>query len=120
LERSLPILSLGKKCIISGDKQQLQPTDFFQSSLKDEYEEVYDAEDEMCASGIDDIQDSESLLMYIEKKYRNIMLDYHYRSVKRELIQFSNVCFYDGKLVVANNPNDNQPGIEVFHVEKGK
>jgi len=119
LERSLPILYLGDICIISGDKQQLQPTDFFQAKLKEEYEDTFDESDEIIDSGLEDIEDSGSLLEFTEKKFRNIMLNYHYRSSKRELIQFSNVCFYDGKLVIANSPSNNLPGIEVIEVKNG-
>ncbi|MDR2369018.1 MAG: hypothetical protein LBD63_00105 [Mycoplasmataceae bacterium] len=116
LERALPILYLGNTRIISGDKQQLQPTDFFQSKLKEEYEETYSDDDASVINDTSDIQDSNSLLEYVEKKYHIEMLTYHYRSSKRELIQFSNVVFYDGQLVVANSPKDNKPGIEIVDV----
>jgi superfamily I DNA and/or RNA helicase len=118
LERALPILFLGKKCIISGDKQQLQPSDFFQSKLIEEYEETYSKDDdEYLENSLSEIEDSGSLLEFVEKKYINKMLNYHYRSSRRELIQFSNVVFYNGKLIIASEPKDNVPGIEVINVK---
>jgi superfamily I DNA and/or RNA helicase len=81
---------------------------------------LYDENDQSYIStGLSELQDSNSLLEYIEKKFKNIMLNYHYRSTKRELIEFSNICFYDGNLVVANSPTEKKVGIEVIEVEKG-
>ncbi|MDR2835100.1 MAG: hypothetical protein LBV69_02710 [Bacteroidales bacterium] len=119
LERSVPILFLGKINIISGDQKQLQPSDFFQGKMKDEYEDTYvEGEDDQILD-FSDIEDSSSLLAFTEKKFHKTMLTYHYRSQKRELIEFSNAVFYDRNLIVANTPKDNQLGIEVKTIVDG-
>jgi superfamily I DNA and/or RNA helicase len=65
--------------------------------------------------GLDYINESGSLLEYFDQKFDNHLLTYHYRSLKSELIEFSNIVFYDGKLVCANQlTSDNQVGIEVI------
>jgi superfamily I DNA and/or RNA helicase len=118
LERSLPLLSIGRKIIISGDLKQLQPSDFFQSKLIEEYENCYETEDQYYDSGLQDIEDSSSLLEFVSKKYNSLMLNYHYRAIKRELMQFSNICFYDGHLVVANqNGSGDKIALELVEVE---
>jgi superfamily I DNA and/or RNA helicase len=117
LERSLPIVYLGDKIIISGDKQQLQPSDFFAARVKEEYEETYKEGEDDLIQNFEDIEDSESLLSFMEKKFHQTMLMYHYRSSKRELIQFSNAVFYKNKLIVSDSPKNNEPGIECIEVD---
>ncbi|MDR2654135.1 MAG: hypothetical protein LBB39_02400 [Mycoplasmataceae bacterium] len=119
LERSIPMLYLAEKSIISGDKQQMPPSSFFMSTIEEEYVGFNDKVEDYIKDSFEEYDNAASLLEYVEKKYENIMLNYHYRSTKTELIQFSNVCFYGGGLVVADSSKDNKLGIELIEVEDG-
>jgi hypothetical protein len=116
LERAMPLLYLAKTMVISGDKQQMPPYNYFKAGLKEEMDDDEEEDEEINH----DVQESESLLEYIEKKIPNVMLKYHYRSSKTELIQFSNVAFYNGELIIANSPKDKEIGIELVEVKEGK
>lgn len=91
-----PSILKGKKRIISGDKQQLAPSNYFQlsSDLDEEY-----SEDETNL-----LFDNESLIDFMEKKEHNQkQLNFHYRSNHFNLIQFSNHHFYSNNLIFQSN-----------------
>ena len=92
MEDSLASIVRGKQIIISGDKQQLPPSDFFKANnVLDDEDEDYD--DEIEAEG-------RSVLEIMGKtNMETISLQWHYRSRDESLIHFSNVNFYGGKLV---------------------
>jgi superfamily I DNA and/or RNA helicase/very-short-patch-repair endonuclease/transcription elongation GreA/GreB family factor len=110
LEDTFPALLRGKIKVISGDSQQMPPSNFFQggSALLNPTEEDY--EEEQTASEIQtsnrntnnslDLADSESLLVYAENcNYKQSYLKVHYRSNHPHLIDFSNHAFYGKRLI---------------------
>lgn len=110
LEDTFPALIRGKIKVVSGDSQQMPPSNFFQggTSVLNPTEE--DFEEEMSASEIQtanrntnnslDLADSESLLVYAENcSYKQSYLKVHYRSQHPHLIDFSNHAFYGKRLI---------------------
>jgi superfamily I DNA and/or RNA helicase/very-short-patch-repair endonuclease len=107
LEDSFSALIRGKIKIISGDSQQMPPSNFFQGSSilinptedEDNFEEDEENQIEKQNNSID-LANSESLLVYAENcNYKQSYLDVHYRSQHPDLIQFSNNAFYEGRLI---------------------
>ncbi len=96
LEDTYSSLLRGKTKIISGDKHQMPPSNFFGNDVllwSDENQEGDINTDDFLAG-------SKSLLEFAEdSKYKNIYLDYHYRSLHPNLIQFSNHAFYQSRLM---------------------
>jgi len=110
LEDTFPALLRGKIKVVSGDSQQMPPSNFFQggTALISPTEEDY--EEEQTASEIQisnrnvnnslDLADSESLLVYAENcNYKQSYLKVHYRSQHPHLIDFSNHAFYGKRLI---------------------
>jgi len=83
-ERGIPALFRGKQVVIAGDSQQLKPGDFYQTRWQEEGEEPETEVD--------------SLLELASRYLASVQLQGHYRSQSHELIQFSNIHFYGGKL----------------------
>lgn len=111
LEDTYPSLIRGKIKIVSGDSQQMPPSNFFQggSALLNPQEED-DVDEESTAAEISttrhqtltslDLADSESLLLYAENSnYKQSYLKVHYRSQHPGLIDFSNNAFYGKRLL---------------------
>lgn len=99
IERTVPAISRGKSVIICGDSKQLRPTLFFESRYDESDEDVeVEVEQESALT-------ETSLLDYAttSNKYVSNMLSYHYRCHYKELINFSNYAFYEGKLTFATN-----------------
>ncbi|MDZ4840150.1 MAG: AAA domain-containing protein, partial [Bacteroidota bacterium] len=112
LQDTIPAFLRGKYKIVSGDSQQMPPSNYFGASIdveidedEDDVEEVVDgAETDTNAkptkSELDRILDSESLLDFSSKiGFESLMLRVHYRSQHPDLIQFSNYAFYGGNLI---------------------
>jgi AAA domain/Protein of unknown function (DUF4011) len=104
-ERGLPAMMRGKQVVVAGDSQQLQPSDLYQIRWSEE-EEFPDIE-------------VESLLQLAERYLPTVYLQGHYRSQKPELIEFSNIHFYKGRLQML--PDYKQaiskiPAIDFFQV----
>ena len=92
MEDSLASIVRGKQIIISGDKQQLPPSDFFKANnVLDDEDEDYDEEIEAEGRSVLEIMGKTNM--------ETISLQWHYRSRDESLIHFSNVNFYGGKLV---------------------
>ena len=94
LERGVPAMQRARRIVVAGDHMQLRPS----------------------AVGFARYEDSEggSLLDSARSRFRSFMLDHHYRSLRSELIAFSNRAFYDGRLRVAPDPGlTGTPPIEV-------
>ncbi|MDE7112074.1 MAG: hypothetical protein K2N92_00590, partial [Malacoplasma sp.] len=89
-----------------GDDKQLKPTDFFTS--RDDEEE----------SEIDDLDQQESLLDRAKSSsWNELMLQNHYRSQSKELIEFSSNYIYDKKLNYASkNGKQNFKALKVINV----
>ena len=85
-----------KRAIVVGDSQQLPPTDFFMSVVR-----------ELEDDGIEETQtgDIESLLKLMwAKGAQSNMLRWHYRSQHESLVEFSNRKFYDSRLNIFPSP----------------
>ena len=92
LEDTYSSLLRGKTKIISGDKHQMPPSNFFGN------ETIFWNEEEESAE--DFLAESKSLLEYAgDANYKSSYLDYHYRSLHPNLIQFSNHAFYQSRLI---------------------
>ena len=99
-------IARGKSAIIVGDEKQLPPTRFFEADTSDE----------------DDffIEDGESVLsdclnISMPKKY----LTWHYRSKDESLIAFSNVEYYDNKLLTFPSPKSINSSISFRYCKDG-
>ncbi len=99
--------------VIAGDNKQLPPTTFFQKKIEpgeDEDEDLGDAE-----SFLDDC-----LGLHMPETY----LEWHYRSRHESLIAFSNMMFYDNKMLTFPSPNDQEARVTLRFIqgtyEKGK
>ncbi len=112
LEDTFPALLRGKIKVVSGDSQQMPPSNFFQggtallSPTEEDYEEEQTASEAQKSASIRhannslDLADSESLLVYAENcNYKQSYLKVHYRSQHPYLIDFSNHAFYGKRLI---------------------
>ena len=101
---AMPMLFRGKTAVIAGDKQQMPPADFFAFSDADE---DYESEEELptgpppliAADGVYRLLDAADDALSAGSQSRLSLL-VHYRSERKELIDFSNHAFYEGKLII--------------------
>ncbi|MCC6582456.1 MAG: DUF4011 domain-containing protein [Chitinophagales bacterium] len=94
LEDTYTSLLRGKTKIISGDKHQMPPSNFFGNDV------LFWNENEEETTAEDFLAESKSLLEYADDaNYKSSYLDYHYRSLHPDLIQFSNHAFYQSRLI---------------------
>ncbi|PZV98726.1 DEAD/DEAH box helicase [Metamycoplasma auris] len=107
IEKGIPILYLGKRKVLAGDSQQMQPTRWFSATYN------FDEED--------DFGSIESLLDYaLARGVYSILLDKNYRSKKATLMTFSSKHFYQSKLDVIDDYElslSKTKAIEVFNVD---
>lgn len=125
---ALPLLYRSKSAFISGDTKQMPPSDFFMS-LGDDTNIDEDNEEEESESIANKNRlipaDGEYCLLEaaeysVQKDNPNhAMLSVHYRSEFKELIDFSNHAFYDGKLIAASS-NKKLPYIIKAPIELNK
>ncbi|MEM3388225.1 MAG: DUF3320 domain-containing protein [Thermoproteota archaeon] len=102
-----PILR-GAQLIVAGDDKQLPPTRFFQADI--DFDE--ESEEEGIEEPLESILD-ECLAL---PGFKRVLLKWHYRSKKEELIAFSNNYFYEGELVTFPSPDAREaPGAIEFH-----
>ncbi len=119
IEYALPTLYRGKTAVVSGDEKQLPPTSFFHSKVESDEAEIFDGElpdEDLSEEELEEyetiwnrreIKDCPDLLALGRSSVPNTMLQIHYRSVYRELIEFSNSAFYRGELnVPARHPDE--------------
>ena len=97
-------IARGRNVIVVGDPKQMPPTDFFSTSTYDE--EHADKED--LESILDDC-----LALSIPSKH----LLWHYRSKHESLIAFSNVKYYDNRLLTFPSPDDLTTKVRFRHVD---
>jgi superfamily I DNA and/or RNA helicase len=98
-ERGIPAMYRARQVMVTGDSQQLSPSDLYQLRWEDEEDESMDLE-------------ADSLLDLSEKYLMKVQLSSHYRSRSVELIDFSNIHFYkrtlrllpDSQLLNASEP----------------
>ncbi|TPQ52723.1 histidine kinase, partial [Prosthecomicrobium hirschii] len=112
VEHALPALYRGEVLVVSGDEKQMPPTSFFSSKVENDEADVVDedepedgATDAEREAQIDtwnrrDIKDCPDLLHLAREMLPKAMLEIHYRSAYRELIDFSNASFYGSRLNV--------------------
>jgi very-short-patch-repair endonuclease len=88
-------IARGKQLVVVGDPKQLPPTNFFNKS----------SDSDSDATGDDHVEDLESILDECLGAGMNRMsLQWHYRSRHESLITFSNVSYYDSRLVTFPSP----------------
>ncbi len=112
VEYALPTLYRSKTMVVSGDEKQMPPTAFFTSRVENDEADVFDGEEadpdatETEREALEEtwnrreIKDCPDLLQLAKGVLPSTTLQIHYRSVYRELIQFSNAAFYSGRLSV--------------------
>ena len=114
VENAVAAIYRGKRVVISGDSKQLPPTTFFGSTVVDEDEDTIleeivgqDADFETAESrkrfaiaNRRHIKDCQDLLALSQGVLPERPLTVHYRSEYRELIEFSNAAYYEGRLNV--------------------
>lgn len=96
-------IARGRNVIVVGDPKQMPPTNFFSTNIYDE--ENADKED--LESILDDC-----LALSIPSKH----LLWHYRSKHESLIAFSNVKYYDNRLLTFPSPDDLTTKVHFQHV----
>lgn len=101
---ALPMLFRAKHAVIAGDRQQMPPAGFFAySDAEDEdgNEDEIDGELDplVAASGVYRLLDASDNALPAGSQSRLSLL-VHYRSERKELIDFSNHAFYEGKLII--------------------
>jgi hypothetical protein len=119
VEYALPTLFRSRAMIVSGDEKQMPPTNFFASRVESDEAEVFEGHESEEDAGEEEreavaetwnrreIKDCPDLLQLAKTVIPSTTLQIHYRSVYRELIQFSNASFYVNRLSVpARHPAD--------------
>jgi DNA polymerase III delta prime subunit len=119
IEYALPTLYRSKDMIVSGDEKQMPPTAFFTSRVENDEAEIFEGEvlDDNASEeereefaeiwNRREIKDCPDLLQLAKVVLPTTTLKVHYRSVYRELIQFSNASFYANDLSVpARHPDE--------------
>lgn len=88
-------IARGKQLVVVGDPKQLPPTNFFNKSSDPESE----------GAGPEQVDDLESILdECLGAGMNRLSLKWHYRSRHESLITFSNVNYYDSRLVTFPSP----------------
>ncbi|MFL5729565.1 MAG: DEAD/DEAH box helicase, partial [Cytophagaceae bacterium] len=86
-ERGIPAMYRARQVLITGDSQQLSPSDLYQLRWEEDEEEKENMDLE-----------ADSLLDLAAKYLMKVQLTGHYRSRSIELIDFSNIHFYKNTL----------------------
>ncbi len=98
IEAAIPSIYRGARVVVAGDNKQLRPTSgFVRRYLGDD---SFDYNMDLSTQAALEV---ESLLDLAAAKYQRVNLSYHYRSNSSELIDFSNMAFYENKLQIAPN-----------------
>ena len=88
-------IARGKQLVVVGDPKQLPPTNFFNKSTDSDSD----------GAGPEQVDDLESILdECIGSGMNRLSLKWHYRSRHESLITFSNVNYYDSRLVTFPSP----------------
>ena len=103
---AIPMLFRANRALIAGDRQQMPPSDFFAFSSDDVDGADGENNDEDLAR--DGVAPAEGLYRLLDAADESLgatspnrqQLEVHYRSARKELIDFSNHAFYDGKLII--------------------
>lgn len=114
IENSIPAIYRSKSVVIAGDDKQLQPNDLYKVKVDDSLDSD-EVEESVYESNL--ILEAKSLLELAKYRYDNITLNYHYRSMYEELINFSNYAFYNGKIEVVPNINNNKDSSPIERIK---
>ncbi|AUD03143.1 AAA domain-containing protein [Spirosoma pollinicola] len=109
-ENGAPAMARGKQVVITGDNQQLRPSDLYRTRLDDA-----EPDDETPAA-----LEVESLLELAAQQLPQMSLTEHYRSRSLDLITFSNTHFYQNKLSLLphfDDINRHEPAIRYMNVK---
>jgi very-short-patch-repair endonuclease len=88
-------IARGKQLVVVGDPKQLPPTNFFNKS----------SDSDLDGAGPEQVDDLESILdECLGAGMNRLSLKWHYRSRHESLITFSNVNYYDSRLVTFPSP----------------
>lgn len=115
LERAYPLLYRAKVKIVAGDQKQLRPSSYFTSRNNIDYDDEQEIESSVS---LEDFDAEESLLdRAVLSSWNQTILQNHYRSLHKDLIQFSSEYIYDNKLnyASANLAESKDLGIEVVN-----
>ena len=114
VEKGIPAIYRAKRVVIAGDPKQLRPSSLGMGRID---EDDFFEEDEVLRNVT---YDAKSLLDLARYKYKEALLNYHYRSKYQELVEFSNHAFYAGKLIVSpNSETPIEPPISYLYVKEG-
>lgn len=108
-EQGIPAMARGKQVIVTGDNQQLRPSDLYRARLDE------DTDDDSPAA-----LEVESLLELVAQYLPQVSLTEHYRSRSLDLITFSNRHFYQDKLQLLPHFSDlsrHEPAIRYLNVQ---
>lgn len=97
-------IARGKSIVIVGDPKQMPPTSFFQAQAV--------SEDEAELDDMDSILD-DCIALSMPSHY----LTWHYRSRHESLISFSNINYYDGRLMTFPSVDDRASHVEFVSIE---
>jgi superfamily I DNA and/or RNA helicase/very-short-patch-repair endonuclease len=114
-EDALGAVARGGQLIVVGDREQLPPSTFFERQFEADPDE--DAADDVSA-----VEEQESILDVARALYHPPrQLRWHYRSRHDSLIAFSNMEFYNNRLLVFPSPSlkSGREGIQFRHVADG-
>ncbi len=119
IEYALPTLFRSRTMIVSGDEKQMPPSSFFAARIESDEAEAFEGDDGDEDAGEEEreaiaetwnrreIKDCPDLLQLAKTVLPSTTLQIHYRSIYRELIQFSNASFYVNRLSVpARHPEE--------------
>lgn len=124
LEDTFPSLVRGRIKVISGDKHQMPPSNYFSSDISvdsnDFLSDTSTKTDNFDKTNPLYLAESESLLEFGNNLNPNRVhtsyLDFHYRSYHPDLINFSNAAFYGSRLIALPAKNNYKP-LRFFHLE---
>ena len=108
---AIPMLFRARRALIAGDRQQMPPSNHFAFGDEDDDldQEIIDEDAPViavaAADGIYRLLDAAEEALGAKSPSRRT-LEIHYRSARKELIDFSNHAFYEGKLII---PSGNAP-----------
>ena len=108
---AIPMLFRARRALIAGDRQQMPPSNHFAFGDDDDDLEQDIIDDDAAvipvaaAEGIYRLLDAAEEALGTRSPSRRT-LEIHYRSARKELIDFSNHAFYEGKLII---PSGNAP-----------
>ena len=109
-ENGVPAMARGKQVVITGDNQQLRPSDLYKVRVDDA-----ESDDETPTA-----LEVESLLELAAQQLPQVSLTEHYRSCSLDLITFSNQHFYQNKLSLLphfESINQHEPAIRYMNVK---